>query len=199
MKPGVEPDLQDIFVQMPEDPAKSQKDNPSIRRKRKTYDSGSAGKFVLLAGVGLAILVLLTVLIFRGNSQEDITLLQSRLDQVENKLALLDDKARKVEALEDQMKFLQQGQTGLEASGKSIGERLDRLAEEVKKVATLPGAPTSAGEPRMQVHQVRRGDTLLGIAVQYGITLDQLLRFNNLERTAVIHPGQTLLISPRRP
>jgi LysM repeat protein len=43
---------------------------------------------------------------------------------------------------------------------------------------------------------VRPGDTLFGIAGKYGMTLDQLLRLNNLSRNATLRPGQKLLIAP---
>jgi LysM repeat protein len=54
-------------------------------------------------------------------------------------------------------------------------------------------------QSKTQVHEVRPGDTLYGIADKYGMTLDQLLQLNKLKKNAAIHPGQKLLISPQRP
>ena len=45
-------------------------------------------------------------------------------------------------------------------------------------------------------HQVRAGDTLWTIARRYGLSLAALLRLNGLRADAVLHPGQTLRLSP---
>lgn len=44
------------------------------------------------------------------------------------------------------------------------------------------------------VHDVVAGDTLSGIAVRYGVTLDALVAANDLDRTSVIVPGQRLVV-----
>jgi membrane-bound lytic murein transglycosylase D len=43
-------------------------------------------------------------------------------------------------------------------------------------------------------HKVRRGDTLSGIAVRYGIGLSQILRHNKLSSKSLIRPGQMILV-----
>ncbi|TXK94501.1 N-acetylmuramoyl-L-alanine amidase, partial [Methylococcaceae bacterium CS4] len=43
-------------------------------------------------------------------------------------------------------------------------------------------------------HRISRGETLLGIALQYGITLDQLKRANTISRSNNIRVGQVLSI-----
>jgi LysM repeat protein len=60
-----------------------------------------------------------------------------------------------------------------------------RLGEGV----TPPPTPT----PQMS-HFVRSGDTLLGIAFRYGLTLDQLLSYNGLESSSVLQIGDELRI-----
>ena len=44
------------------------------------------------------------------------------------------------------------------------------------------------------VHKISRGETLLGIALQYGITLDQLKRANTIAKGNNIRIGQVLSI-----
>lgn len=46
------------------------------------------------------------------------------------------------------------------------------------------------------VHIVESGQTLSGIALAYGISLQELLALNHLTMDAVIHPGDELLIRP---
>jgi membrane-bound lytic murein transglycosylase D len=47
-------------------------------------------------------------------------------------------------------------------------------------------------EPRIVYHKVRRGDTLSTIARKYGVRLGDLIAWNLLSATSIIHPGQRL-------
>jgi LysM repeat protein len=42
------------------------------------------------------------------------------------------------------------------------------------------------------VYVVKEGDTLSHIAEQYGTTVDELVKLNNIENPDMIHPGQEL-------
>jgi LysM repeat protein len=44
------------------------------------------------------------------------------------------------------------------------------------------------------VHVVQSGDTLSGISVQYGVSLDDLLRLNNLTRDSILNVGQEIVV-----
>jgi murein DD-endopeptidase MepM/ murein hydrolase activator NlpD len=57
--------------------------------------------------------------------------------------------------------------------------------------------PASTPEPRM--HTVQSGDTLLAIALDYGVDLDALIQFNNLDPAAYLAIGQVLQIPPIEP
>ncbi|MGR0221671.1 LysM peptidoglycan-binding domain-containing protein [Agromyces sp. ZXT2-6] len=58
-----------------------------------------------------------------------------------------------------------------------------------------PPAPAAASD----THEVAAGDTLIGIAVSHGTTLARLLELNDLDRDAVIHPGQRLVVRREQP
>jgi lipoprotein NlpD len=45
-------------------------------------------------------------------------------------------------------------------------------------------------------HIVASGDTAWGIAIRYGLTLDQLMAFNNLAADTMLHIGDALWIRP---
>lgn len=49
-------------------------------------------------------------------------------------------------------------------------------------------------QPRTQVHQVRRGDTLWGIARRYDVSVSQLRSWNSLSSRSAIQPGQRLRV-----
>lgn len=55
---------------------------------------------------------------------------------------------------------------------------------------------TTAPLPSGTLHTVRQGDTLLGIARQYGVTLPDLVAWNALTDPNQIHVGQALSVAP---
>lgn len=61
-------------------------------------------------------------------------------------------------------------------------------------IRLLPGqTPPPTPTPQL-THIVRRGDTLWGIAIQYGLTLDALLALNAISQSTLIREGQALFI-----
>ncbi len=58
--------------------------------------------------------------------------------------------------------------------------------------ATLPPAPSSTPGP--YIYAVRPGDTLVGIATQFGVALDELIAANGLSDPNVLAVGQELVI-----
>ena len=64
-------------------------------------------------------------------------------------------------------------------------------------------APTNTPLPTLAprgegavVHVVQAGDTLSGISVQYGVSLDDLYKLNNLTRDSVLYVGQEIVVKP---
>ncbi|HSD85579.1 MAG TPA: LysM peptidoglycan-binding domain-containing protein, partial [Anaerolineae bacterium] len=55
---------------------------------------------------------------------------------------------------------------------------------------TAPPRPDGA-----VVHTVKAGDTIFGLALQYGVAMDQILQLNGLTKDSFIHIGQELVIS----
>jgi LysM repeat protein len=53
---------------------------------------------------------------------------------------------------------------------------------------------TPAPTPTPVVHIVQPGDTLLGIALQYGVTLDALQQINGVLRPETLQIGQQIII-----
>ena len=67
------------------------------------------------------------------------------------------------------------------------------------KIRLLPGEePPPTPTPQI-AHIVRSGDTLWDISVEYGLGLNELLAFNNLDENAVLSIGDALLVVPPTP
>ena len=60
------------------------------------------------------------------------------------------------------------------------------------KIDTVPEQHT--GSQQVSQHRVRRGETLSGIALRYGTTVNEIARFNNIYRNNYIVAGQVLKI-----
>ncbi len=58
------------------------------------------------------------------------------------------------------------------------------------------GSMTSWDEPAAATHTVRKGETLFSIAWRYGRDPDELARWNRLGDGSLIHPGQTIRLTP---
>ncbi len=59
----------------------------------------------------------------------------------------------------------------------------------------IPGVtPKEAAKALGQIHIVQSGESLAGVAVQYGVTVDELVTFNNLANPDAIYVGQELIV-----
>lgn len=58
-----------------------------------------------------------------------------------------------------------------------------------------PAAPAARSTPgSITIYRVKPGDTLFLIALNYGVTIDELVRFNQIANPDSIYPGQELVI-----
>ena len=56
----------------------------------------------------------------------------------------------------------------------------------------IPPRPADSRPSSGRTHTVQSGETLCGIAQQYGLRWDDLARINGLEHPYIIHPGDTI-------
>jgi lipoprotein NlpD len=73
----------------------------------------------------------------------------------------------------------------------------DRRPQEVPAPveASKPAEPPPAEKP-IRTHTVKRGETLVGIALQYGLDYRELAGWNNIANPNVLSVGQVLVVSP---
>lgn len=65
--------------------------------------------------------------------------------------------------------------------------------------AADPGPHAGGAAAAGRVHTVRRGDSLWKISRRYGVTVDELVRWNDVGRATVLSLGQRLIVSAAQP
>ena len=201
-------DSKEILDDMSNDLADERMD----RRRTATCAPTRSPGFRIILGVGILILVLIVILLFRGGdevSKEDFKAIGNRLDQIERRLASSEAAEKKISSYESQFQTLNQSLSRLDGADKALREKLDRLAQQMEKSATPPGpAPKAGGSSLSQktspskatsrYHEVSPGETLFQIAGKYSMSVEDLRRLNKLKPGQTLQPGQKLLISTGR-
>jgi LysM repeat protein len=179
-------------------------------RRRTTSCAPNRSPFSkMILGVGIVIVVLIIILVFRGGnnvSKEEFKSLGNRLDQIERRLASSEAAEKKISSFESQFQTLNQSLARLDGADRTLRERIDKLAQQMEKLATPPGpAPKATTSPHSQkstpakstsrYHEVAPGETLFQIAGKYGMSVEDLRRLNKIKQGQTLQPGQKLLIS----
>jgi LysM repeat protein len=209
-KPNSE--MEDIMEGMADDLA-------STRNDENQRGSGTSPDFKpqirILVPWGAGILILSVIIaLFLGSggnvSTEDLAAIDAKIDLLGQRLKLIEGLKNKLAQIEKQGKSLEQSVARTDRSGRSQAKRLDKLTKSIdtlqKKMAasaakakvsrTTKKKPTPVVKGRY--HQVSAGESLYRIAQKYGITVDELLRLNNLKKNQAIYPGQKLLVAPAK-
>jgi LysM repeat protein len=80
---------------------------------------------------------------------------------------------------------------------KSLAEKVEILEKRPAEKPKPPASPKpQAATPAKRYHEVKKGETLTGIAKRYGISVEELRRLNRLSPKAALSAGQKLLVSP---
>ena len=195
MTRDVSADTQEIFGEMQEDLARTK---ANVRRNRNPQDSDSSGKTLLLWGFIGIILILLIVLLFRGGDKavtEDLNALKTRVEQMEKRASPLEAAAKKMDAVDGQIKGLQQSVSKVEGAQRSLAERIDKLAQKGEK----PSAPQAAQKKpsaQAKLHEVQPGETVFSIAKKYNLSAEQFLKLNNMTKKDTLQAGQKVVVAP---
>jgi Asp-tRNA(Asn)/Glu-tRNA(Gln) amidotransferase C subunit len=133
-------------------------------------------------GVRVVLLGVVFPVIFgcgNGESKEELSFINTRLDRVEERLTRLDEiekRLAQLEGTEEKIVHL-----------RSLIEKLELSISEMNKLDT-----SMTEEERY--HVVRQGDSLFKIAQEHGITVEELCFLNKITPKTVIRPGQKLVV-----
>ena len=162
-------------------------------------------------GIGFLILIILLFLLF---ARSRISSVESNIQAVENRLAKLEESIANYEAIDDRVEQIwEQAQTfeqfkeRFDRSEASLMLRMDHMVKNIDSLkkqmnksnarkATSSTATVSQKTAKKRLHTVKQGETLYKIARQYGLTVEKVRRLNKMGDTAVIRPGQKLLVGP---
>jgi hypothetical protein len=138
--------------------------------------------------------------------EERIRQLEERLDNykaIDEKVTLIWEQAKSFEKFKDRFDRSEASASlrmdhltmSLEALQKQVAEKSRPQAQTVApKAAPADQKPAKAPKRDIQYHQVTAGDTLYSISKHYGLSVEQLLKINRMDKTQVIVPGQKLIV-----
>lgn len=179
---------------------------------QRTSSKGTSKKKVLvLVGAGIGVLIMVLALLSTGGielSPGDMHAIHDKFDELDNRLARLEDTKKRIIFLQKQERAIEQRIAGYPEGGASLEEQVEALSKRVERLekqvapgtsktgGTSPGSPKPLPVPGGHYHTVQQGDTLSKIARQYGISIEQLCRLNNMTPNQVIYPGERLVVAP---
>ncbi|MHC4687130.1 MAG: LysM peptidoglycan-binding domain-containing protein [Planctomycetota bacterium] len=163
-------------------------------------------------GISLLVLVILVVWFFfprdKSMNSEQLKILESRVGALENKLRRFDKINEHLIRLENQTKKFAHAVDRFDQFETSTALRMDVLAKELVALQTeksdikpvAPQVPESQRKKEEKTgtkyHIVRAGETLYSISRGYGLSVDELRKFNDLKNDTTIFPGQKLVVDP---
>ncbi len=171
-------------------------------------------KILTFSAVGISLLVLVILIVWfffprnKSMNSEELKILESRVGELENKLRRFDKINEHLIRLENQTKKFAHAIDRFDQFETSTALRMDVLAKELvalqnKKIEIKPVSPQvpkseskKEEKTRTKYHIVRIGETLYSISRGYGLSVEELRKFNDLKNDITIYPGQKLVIDP---
>jgi LysM repeat protein len=174
-------------------------------------------KPILIAGAGLLVAVIVVLMFVSGSprsaDRDQVKNLEGRVKQLEEKLAKLewidtgmarlDRREKDLAALAERLNQTEAGLSRkIDQIGKEAAKPPAKAAEAPAPKSETPPAKTAAApakaekDAKAKAHEVQKGETLYGISRRYGMSVDQILKLNNLTLKEPIKVGQKILIAP---
>ena len=194
-------DVKGIVEEMAEDRGRIMNRRISNRKSGLRTEHRGWTRTLFFGGIAVLILTAALILLTGGDDPKESEAWQdlaSRIEAMEGRLARMESSTESIPALAGRIEGLGKGLKRIEKNQKALTSRIDRLTRRMEGLSAR-SAPDHAGPPsatgKGARHTVRKGETLFSIARRYGLSLDRLCRLNGIPKTAVIRPGETLLVS----
>ncbi len=193
--------------------------DPPINYQKPPIIKRPQGGFSLKILCGLLGLLLLSMIFYSlrptieyQKEIRDIESIENRVHLLETRFLQMNQNKIPVQALEEQIKRMQDKLKKLEnewtdeltgdALPAELGRQERKSVELDEEIKTLPEVLTKApaqvvSEKTPPVyHIVRNGENLYRISLRYGLTIEEILKLNNLASGTSIVLGQKLLVKP---
>ena len=156
-------------------------------------------------GVGVLIFIILLILVL-GGTLGKVVGFENRLKNLEEQIVRFQDIDDKLTPILEQAQALEQLKDRFDRLEASMALRMDHVVRALndmqkkivqirpKKTQVLKPAAVAKKTPKKRYYTVRPGDTLYNISRKYGLTVKKIRALNKLSDTAVIHPGQKLIV-----
>jgi len=174
-------------------------DKSSSSPNRSRTGSGNSKSLAILLGI-------LLVAIFAGGilcslskrpAGDEVSLLQSKVIDLEQKNAQLEKQLGELQGKIGTIAPASDLILQMEGLSKKV-EALEKQKQPTAELKVKPSAPSkTAASTEKQYHTVQKGETLYRISKQYGISVEELRKLNNLSEDQPIYTGQKLRISPQ--
>ena len=158
-----------------------------------------------IGAAGLIIIVILVVTFLSGSKDtvdsKQLKSLEAKIQQLEKKLASIGVMDQALDQIAKQEEKLNRISERFGRFNSTVTTQIDQIIKELgalhQKSSQAPQpVKTNQKKTTPKFHQVRAKETLWGISRQYGLTLDQLRSYNNMDSNATIKPGQKLKLTP---
>lgn len=204
-------ELLSIFDEDVDEAAKTATYEKNTREETTPPNSKSKAHSLVIWGLGIIIVIILLAVFFRGSrvpESKDLEIVREKMEHLDARVVRLESIGKKMIAIENAFASLEQSMSKLEASNTALGQQVAKLVQKTESlsakaasVAPKPEAiskPEASSKPQAKAtyHEVLRGETLFRISKNYGITVAELRKLNNLKQNEAIYPGQKLLVKP---
>jgi LysM repeat protein len=181
------------------------------KKKKTKFGSGifKLPETIPFSWLGVVFLIFIILLILAmGGTLGKISSLESRVKTLEEQIVRSQDVDDKLTQVLGQAQALEQLKDGFDRLESSMTLRMDHLSTglndlqkktaqvSAQKTRGLKPATVVKKTPKKRYHTVRSGDTLYNIGRKYGVTVKKIRALNKLSHTALIQPGQKLIVGP---
>ncbi len=147
---------------------------------------------LIFASVGFLILIILLIVVISRSQDlaetKQILAIEERIEQLETVFT------SKLDQITKELNRLDQTLASKQALPVKASPSPVKVLSPPEEVSSPQEKEKNDLKPK--IHKVQAGDSLYQISLDYGLTIEQLCSYNNMEANAKIYPGQELKLAP---